>query len=868
MEWSVFFQNPEFMERTRFHLIQPEMEPLVRRWCRAVPESRILDVGCGTGYFTRLLAKDGAQVTGLDQEQPFIDYARRQNETDHLPVSYVRGNALDLPFADGSFDVVASHTFLTVIHDPEKAAAEMRRVLRPGGVLACVTPMSFLPEALDPGTYPDSCSWAGEFNLLYDRLHQAYDRIDPAMGYARGIKPAEVPRFLASHGLSKVSAFPLGKLFSLSNAVLTDEEKLLWTASYEESEKKKLEAYISLPEMRELFSKEQAERFLCLLEEKCAWLRGNLKDNSVWEWSGGANLLVTGIHTGRSEASCGSLAGKEPRLNEYERSRYKACPPAETADRIKKILKKNGIETQEQWIDSGVAGICSVRITIKGTPIGQNGKGTDREYAAASGYAEFMERLQTGYLLPECVSEPCDREWMETEKIPAAGGDLLKGTDLSEWLFDAREGKLAVIPFENLKTGSRAYIPESILRAYYFTNGSCAGNSRKEALVQGLSEIAERYAAARIMTGRLTPPLIPDDRFAGIPVLKKAIDTVRKMPGYDLRIMDASLGMGLPVAAAVLTDQKQAKTVLRFGAHPRFEIALERCLTEILQGRHIDRLETAPVYDYAKDEAATDTLNRFNFMKAAFGQFPVQLYGNHPDWNDMPRFCASEDIAGQLEYMQDLYERLGWEVYIRDCSFLGFPTYQLLVPGVSMVFDFGGQRPEEKKRLYEFRAMLKDPEGWTYENLRKARRLAVHKRGFMIENGFSFLAGMPVWPKILGLEMDAGLLAGLTSLALFDRDRAEEFFRPYCFLPDGKITGIYPLVQLLKGKLSEDICSAMECVCGKEAVEKAKDVIRAPEKYLPLMTCPDCAVCPLKADCKISICQHTACAGMQKNKNK
>ncbi len=860
MEWSVYFQNPEFMERSRFHLIQPDMESLVRRWCRAVPESRILDVGCGTGYFTRLLAKDGAQVTGLDREQLFIDYACRQNETDRLPVSYVRGDALDLPFADASFDVVASHTFLTVIHDPEKAIAEMRRVLRPGGVLACVTPMSFLPEALDPGSYPEECTWAEEFNLLYDRLYQTYDRIDPAMGYARGIKPEKVPRFLAAQGFSNVSAFPLGKLFSLSNAVLTEEEKLSWITGFEESEKKKLEAYLSLPEMQELFSKEQAKRFLCLLEEKCAWLRRNLKDNSVWEWNGGANLLLTGINTGRSEDPHGSLTGKEPPLNEYERSKYKECSPAETADRIKKILKKNGIETEEQWLDSGVAGICSVRINIKRTTIGQNGKGTDREYAAASGYAEFMERLQTGYLLPECVCAPCDREWMETEKIPAAGGDLLKGTDLSEWLFDAREGKLAVIPFESLKTGSRAYIPESILRAYYFTNGSCAGNTREEALVQGLSEIAERYAAARIMTARLTPPLIPDDRFAGIPVLKNAVDTVRKKQGYDLRIMDASLGMGLPVVAAVLTDQKHAKTVLRFGAHPRFEIALERCLTEILQGRHIDRLETAPVYDYTRDEAATGTLNRFNFMKAAFGQFPVQLYGNHPDWSDMPQFSAAEDIAGQLSYMLDLYKRLGWELYIRDCTFLGFPTYQLLVPGVSMVFDFGGQRPEEKKSLYAFREMLKTPGGWSYDNLRRARRLAVQKRGFLVENGFSFLAGMPVYPKILGLEMDAGLLAGLTSLALFDRKRAEEFFRPYCFLPDGKITGVYPLVQLLKGKLSEDICCTMECICGREAVEKAKDVIRFPEKYLPVMTCPDCAVCPLKADCKISSCQLPACA--------
>ena len=112
-------------------------------------------------------------------------------------------------------------------------------------------------------------------------------------------------------------------------------------------------------------------------------------------------------------------------MEEYIRSKYKACSPAETVSRIKEILKNNEIETQETWIDSGISSICSVRINIKGTPIGQNGKGTDREFALASGYAEFLERLQTGYLLPECAKEPYDRKWMEPSKILQSGGRLL-----------------------------------------------------------------------------------------------------------------------------------------------------------------------------------------------------------------------------------------------------------------------------------------------------------------------------------------------------------------------------------------------------------------------------------------------------------
>ena len=94
--------------------------------------ARVLDIGCGAGFLTNVLARDGHQVTGLDSSPTSLVVAGAHDETHS--VRYVTGDALSLPFADGEFDVVCAMDFLEHVEDPARVVAEASRVLAPGGL--------------------------------------------------------------------------------------------------------------------------------------------------------------------------------------------------------------------------------------------------------------------------------------------------------------------------------------------------------------------------------------------------------------------------------------------------------------------------------------------------------------------------------------------------------------------------------------------------------------------------------------------------------------------------------------------------------------------------------------------------------------
>ena len=98
---------------------------------------RVLDVGCGTGTITFALAQRGCTAVGVDASEAYLAGAHRRRP--HAAITYEHGDARELAYATGSFDASVSMLAIDVIPQPEKVAAEMRRVTRPGGVVACGT---------------------------------------------------------------------------------------------------------------------------------------------------------------------------------------------------------------------------------------------------------------------------------------------------------------------------------------------------------------------------------------------------------------------------------------------------------------------------------------------------------------------------------------------------------------------------------------------------------------------------------------------------------------------------------------------------------------------------------------------------------
>ncbi len=397
----------------------------------------------------------------------------------------------------------------------------------------------------------------------------------------------------------------------------------------------------------------------------------------------------------------------------YE-TRYKDCDPLKTIERIRTILTGLGILTREQWIDN-IDGYYSIFMKAEDMGLFSNGKGTTQAYALASAYAEFIERLQNlvfvtfnkgmreeairykGFsLAPDekmiSIDEilNSDEDWISAFTGEASTREERRNI-LEKWHsvgYYMDTDNFIALPYMNITEKSLCYIPVVMLTSAYGTNGMCAGNTASEAIVQGISEVIERYVMKRILYDRTTPPAIPKPYIeANYPFLYNMIKRLESKGDFKVIIKDCSLGKGFPVVAVIMTDMRRHSYFVRFGSHPAFEIALERCLTELLQGKKFDKPDWMTSFSFPDDNIYTNKNLTYLFTNGV-GNYPVELFCGKDSYKftgieDM-RDCNNEEM---LSYLTGLLHAEGCSIMIRDVSFLGFPCYHIVVPFFSEIVD-------------------------------------------------------------------------------------------------------------------------------------------------------------------------------------
>ena len=144
------------------------------------PGTRLLDVGCGAGQLALIAARAGAQVTGCDISTNWLEKARARAAAEGLDVTFDEGDAESLPYQDGQFDVVTSLVGAMFAPRPDRVAAELTRVCRPGGMIAMAnwTPAGFIGQMfktiskhIAPSGMPAPVLWGDEATVR-DRLSE------------------------------------------------------------------------------------------------------------------------------------------------------------------------------------------------------------------------------------------------------------------------------------------------------------------------------------------------------------------------------------------------------------------------------------------------------------------------------------------------------------------------------------------------------------------------------------------------------------------------------------------------------------------------------------------------------------------------
>ncbi len=362
---------------------------------------------------------------------------------------------------------------------------------------------------------------------------------------------------------------------------------------------------------------------------------------------------------------------------------------------------------EASWLNP-VPNVWSVHIRDKDCPqCFSNGKGASRKAALASALGEYFERLSTNYFfadyyLGQDIANGDFVHYPSEKWFPIEDEDLLPEGILDDYLLehfdpegdltpdllvDLQSGNyergIVAMPYVRQSDQQTVYIPQSIIANLYVSNGMSAGNTKYEARVQGLSEVFERYVKNKIIAEAVSLPLIPQEVIARYPTIQAAVQKLEE-EGFPILAYDASLGGKYPVICVILLNPHNGTCFASFGAHPNFQVAFERTVTELLQGRSLKDLDVFAPPSFNNDDVAEHANLETHFIDSS-GLISWDLFKEKPDY-DFVDWNFSGSTEQEYHSLMNIFDKLGKQVYVMDYNHLDVYACRIIVPGMSDIY--------------------------------------------------------------------------------------------------------------------------------------------------------------------------------------
>ncbi|MEZ5473022.1 MAG: OsmC domain/YcaO domain-containing protein [Marinicella sp.] len=403
----------------------------------------------------------------------------------------------------------------------------------------------------------------------------------------------------------------------------------------------------------------------------------------------------------------------------------KDLPLEQTIGNMTQLLADLGIKIEVASWRNLVPNVWSLNIRDAASPMCfTNGKGATKESALCSALGEYIERLSCNFFYndqyfgpeishSEFVHYP-DEKWFKlTDDDALPGGILddhclaiydadgeLKGSHLIDTNSGLKDRGICCIPYVRQSDGETVYFPSNLIENVFLSNGMSAGNTLTEAKVQCLSEIFERAVKKQIIEQEIVLPDVPMKVLQQYPSILEGIEALEQQ-GFPLVIKDASLGGQFPVMCVTLMNPKTGGVFASFGAHPSFEVALERSLTELLQGRSFEGLNDVPLPTF-NSMAVQEPENFVEHFIDSTGVISWRFFSNQADF-EFQHWDFSGTTAEECKYLMDLLHHLGHQVYVAVFDQLGAAACRILVPGYSEIYPVEDLIWDNTNKALDFR---------------------------------------------------------------------------------------------------------------------------------------------------------------------